>query len=82
MASKLRPAISGRFWVAALGILSPRTCEKPTPPFSRMLPFSKMQVRPDPRKGLSSGFCQLSTTNALPSKALVAETMRSCRPRK
>ncbi len=79
IASKPRPASSGRLAVADGGRVSPITCEKPTPPRSSTAPFSRMQVRPLPRRRSVGGLSHVSVTNVPPSSVPTAVVMRSCR---
>jgi hypothetical protein len=80
IASKPRPASSGRWAVAEGGRVLPITCEKPTPPRSSTLPSSMMRVMPPPPSGASAGFSQASRRNGWPSMVSKVLTMRCCSP--
>ncbi len=65
MASKRRPANSGRWAVAEAGICSPNTWEKFTPPCSKTAPSRMTRVRPPPPSFSPGSRCHASSIIAL-----------------
>src|SRR5690554_359087 len=76
IASKLRPANSGRWAVAEAGMALPMTWEKLTPPRSKKVPSSMTRVCPPPPSARS----QASLWKALPSNASHRATISVCKP--
>src|SRR5882762_1552338 len=80
MASKPRPASSGRWADAEGGSCLPVTCEKPTPPRSSNAEPSMMRVSPPPPSVASAGFSHASYLKGWPASVSNRSTMRSCKP--